>query len=436
METKLRLITEIAVKDRKCRFNNLVHMLNVEGLRECFYLLKKDKASGIDNVTFEEYEKDLEANLQNLVERMKKFSYRPQPVRRVYIPKSNGKQRPLGIPALEDKIVQKAIARILEAIYEVDFVDFSYGFRPRRSCHDALDRLDKVIMQNPINHLIDADIKGFFDNVDHGWLMRCLEERISDKGLLRYIVRFLKAGVMEEGKLYETDKGTPQGGIISPILANIYLHYVLDLWIKIKVKPQARGVVEMVRYADDFVICVRYKDDAEKILEGMRQRLKKFGLELSEDKTKIVGFGRFAVENAKRQNHRAGTFNFLGFTHFCDKTRKGKFKVGRVIERKRFRAKIKELNNWLKAVRSLAAVKEWWSILCAKLRGHFQYYGVSGNFRGIRRFYYLAVRLVLKWLNRRSQRKSFNWDKYLRYLNRYPLPKPRIYHNFYTLYGY
>ena len=237
METKLSLISEIAEKDRKCKFNNLMHMLNVEGLKECFYLLKRDKASGVDKVTFAEYEKGLGTNLPNLVERMKRFSYRPQPVRRVYIPKSNGKQRPLGIPALEDKIVQMGIARILVAIYEVDFVDFSYGFRPRKNCHDALDRIDKIIMQNPINHVIDADIKGFFDNVNNDWMVRCLKERISDKSLLRYIVRFLKAGVMEEGKWYETEQGTPQGGIISPVLANIYLHYVLDLWVRWQKSP-------------------------------------------------------------------------------------------------------------------------------------------------------------------------------------------------------
>ena len=346
----------------------------LEGLRECFYLLNRDKASGVDNVTFEEYEKDIETNLQNLVERMKGFSYRPQPVRRVYIPKSKDKKRPIGIPALEDKIVQKGIARILTSIYEVDFMDFSYGFRPGRSCYDALDMLDKAIMGNPINYVLDADIKGFFDNVDHGWMIRCLEERISDKSLLRYIVRFLKAGVMEEGNWYETDKGTPQGGIISPILANIYLHYVLDLWVDKVVNACCKGEVEMVRYADDFVICVWYKDDAKRILDGLRRRLQKFGLELSEGKTKIVSFGRFAVGNARKRGHRAETFNFLGFTHFCDKTRRGKFKVGRVTDRERYGIKVKELKNWLKAVRNLLPVKEWWPILCAKLRGHFHYY--------------------------------------------------------------
>lgn len=436
METKLRLIAEIAIKDGKCKFNNIIHLLNEDGLKECFYQLKKGRAVGVDDVTLEEYEQHLDANVKDLVARMKRFSYRPQPVRRVYIPKGNGKLRPLGIPAVEDKMVQLAIARILTAIYEADFRDFSYGFRPGRGCHDALDRLDKVIMKHPINHVIDADIKGFFDNVNHDWLLRCLQERISDTKLLRYIVRFLKAGVMEEGKWQETDRGTPQGGIISPILANIYLHYVLDLWIEKVIGRQSRGIVLIVRYADDFVICVQYQDEAEWILIELRKRLEKFGLELSADKTKIIGFGRFAVENASKKGQRAGTFNFLGFTHFCDKTRAGKFKVGRTTERKRFSAKLKELNNWLKSVRNLAPVKDWWSTLCAKLRGHFLYYGVSGNYRGIKRFYHQTVRLVFKWINRRSQKKSFNWERFQNYITRYSLPNPRIYHDLYTLYSY
>jgi len=288
-------------------------------------------------------------------------------------------------------------------------------------------------MKHPINHVVDADIKGFFDNVNHGWLLRCLQERISDKILLRYIVRFLKSGVLEEGKYYKTDKGTPQGGIISPILANIYLHYVLDLWFKIEIKRNSRGIVEMVRYADDFVICVQYQDEAARILVELRERLEKFGLELSAEKTKVIGFGRFAVENAKKKGQRACTFNFLGFTHYCDKTRKGKFKVGRTTERTRLRAKVKEMKDWLKAVRNTAAVKEWWSTISAKLMGHFQYYGVSGNYRAIQRFYFLTIRLVFKWLNRRSQKKSFNWQEFISYLKLNPLPKPVIIHNFYNL---
>lgn len=422
----------MAAKDRECKFSNLIHLLNVDNLRDCFYQLKRDKASGIDGVSFSEYEANLETNLIKLVARMKQYSYRPQAVRRVYIPKANGKLRPLGIPCIEDKVVQKAIARLLTAIYEVDFMACSYGFRPNRGCHDAIKRLHEVIMRYRINYVIDADIKGFFDHVDQQWLMRCLEQRIRDKGLLRYIKRFLKAGVMEEGKWQETEQGTPQGGIISPILANIYLHYILDLWLVKAVQPWCRGAVVMVRYADDFVICVQYQDEAEKILTLLKQRLNKFGLELAMDKTKVIEFGRYATENAQKRGQKAETFTFLGFTHYCAKTRNGKFKVGRKTDRNRFRAKIKELNTWLKAIRVTAQVREWWPILSAKLSGHFQYYGVSENYWSIQRYYFLTLRLVMKWLNRRSQKLSMNWERFLRYLRRYPLPRPKISFSLYT----
>ena len=261
MFTKLSLITEIAKRDRRCKLNNLIHIPDDENLKECFKMLKKNKASGIDGVSIEEYNKNLNENVKDLVKRMKQLSFRPNPVRRVNIPKANGKQRALGIPTVEDKLVQMGISKILEAIYEVDFEDFSYGFRPGKSCHSALDKLNKVIMTKPINHIVDADIKGFFDNIDHKWMVKFLEHRISDKMLIRYIGRFLKSGIMEDGKLIMSEKGTPQGGIISPILANVYLHYVLDIWISRIIKKKCRGVVEIVRYADDFVICVQYKDE-------------------------------------------------------------------------------------------------------------------------------------------------------------------------------
>ena len=434
MQTKLNLITEVAKGDKKCKINNVAYLLNVSNLKECYGMLKRGKATGIDGVSVEEYGKNLETNLENLVESMKRQAYKPQPVRRTYIPKTNGKLRPLGIPSVEDKVVQKGIARILNAIYEEDFLDFSFGFRPERSAHQALKRLDEIIMTKPINHIIDADIKGFFDNVCHEWMMKFLAHRIDDPNLLRLIGRFLKNGYMEEEKLFATDKGTPQGGIISPILANVYLHYVLDLWFEKRVKGQCRGVAEIVRYADDFVICVQFKDDADKIYEMLRARVEEFNLSLAEDKTRIIGFGRYSVKNAKSKGERPESFNFLGFTHYVGKSRKGNFLLGRKTDRKKMASKLMELKLWLKEAKSKSPVKEWWKVLRSKLTGHFRYYGVSGNTRSIKQFFQVVVRIVLRCLNRRSQMKSYNWETFSRYLKNNPLPLPQVYHNFYVNY--
>jgi group II intron reverse transcriptase/maturase len=433
MQTKLDLITSKAGEDRTCRINNVAYLLNEANLKECFGLLKRGKAAGEDGVTLETYGVNLEANLHDLVERMKRQAYKPQPVRRTYIPKANGSMRPLGIPAIEDKIIQKGMTRILEAIYEVDFLDCSYGFRPNRDCHQALKRLDEIIMTKPINHIIDADIKGFFDNVDHGWLKKFLEHRISDPNFMRLISRFLRNGYMEEGVLHKVEEGTPQGGVISPVLANVYLHYVLDLWLEKAIKPKCRGVVEMVRYADDFVICVQYKDEAVQILSSLKERMGKFCLELAEDKTRHIEFGRYAKQNAQGKGEKPATFNFLGFTHYIDRTRNGFFKLGRKTDSKKLRAKLMAMKEWIKGARSIATIKEIWQTLKAKLMGHFRYYGVSGNYRGIKRYMTVAIGIVMKWLNRRSQKKSFNWETFTLYMKRYPLPRPTIHHNLYTL---
>ena len=431
--TKLALISQRAREEPRCQFTSLAHLLDERFLRECYLTLGRDRASGIDGVTWEEYGKDLDENLRGLVGRMKAKRYKPQPARRTYTPKDGHSVRPLGLPSLEDKIVQKGRATILEAIYEADFLDCSYGFRPGRSCHQALDAVDKTIMTKPINHIVEADIKGFFDAVSHEWMMKFLEVRIKDPSFLLLVRRFLKAGYVESGMMVASTRGTPQGGNLSPILSNVFLHYVLDLWFEKKLRRQVRGHCYLVRYADDFTCMVQKVEDARHVKQALQERFAEFELELHPDKTRVLSFGRYERENAKGQNRKAHTFDFLGFTHYCGTSRKGKFMVGRKTSRKKFRQKCKGMNVWLKAVRNAVKTKEWWPILAAKLRGHYQYYGVSGNMRSLRRYYAATLRLALKWLNRRSQRKAFNWKSYLEYLKHYPLPEPRITCNLYTL---
>lgn len=432
-ETKLERITKVARENLRYKFTSLASLLDEDYLAHCFWELKRNKAPGVDGVSVEAYEEKLAENLHGLVERMKLMEYRPQAVRRVYIPKDDGGKRSLGIPAVEDKIVQMGITKILEAIFEPQFLECSYGFRPGRNCHTALNRVDKVIMAKPINYIVDADIKGFFDTVDHRWMIECLKQRIADQNFLRLIVRFLKSGILEEGKYYETERGTPQGGILSPLLSNIYLHYVLDLWVEKKLKKECRGYVEEVRYADDFILCVQHKAEGERVLTALRERLAKFGLMLSEEKTRLIEFGRYAQQNARRHNAKPATFDFLGFTHYCDRTRRGYFKVGRRTSKKKYRLKMKAMTLWLKTVRNAYPIQQIWDVLKAKLLGHYRYYGVSGNYPQVARFYYETIGSAFKWLNRRSQRRSFTWDGFRRYLERYPLPKPKLYKNFYTL---
>jgi group II intron reverse transcriptase/maturase len=430
---KLALISNRSQREPRYQFTCLAHLLSEGFLRECYFKLGRDRAGGIDGVTWKEYGERLDENLNGLVARMKAKRYKPQPAKRVYIPKDDHTKRPLGLPALEDKIVQKGIARILEAIYEADFLDSSYGFRPGRNCHQAINAVDKLVMTKSINHIVEADIKGYFDNVSHEWMLEFLKARIKDPSFLLLIRRFLKAGYIDAGLLVRTERGTPQGGNLSPALSNVFLHYVLDLWFEKKIKPQVRGECHMVRYADDFICMVQYADDAKYVERALRERFAKFDLELHPEKTRIISFGRYERENARRQKRKPNTFDFLGFTHFCGTSRRGKFIVGRKTSRVKFRAKCKELSVYLKAVRNFVKVKEWWPVLRAKLLGHYQYYGVSGNMRSLRRYYAVALRLALKWLNRRSQRGSFSWAGFYEYLKHYPLPSPRIVHNLYTL---
>ena len=433
LTTKLESLTQRAKENPKCKFEALAHILTKEFLKKCFCELKREATPGIDGVTVEEYEVNLEKNLEDVVERLKAKRYRPQPVRRAYIPKADGSKRGLGIPTIEDKIVQMGITRILEAIFEVDFIDVSYGFRPNRSCHVALNVLDKTIMTKPVNYVVDMDIEKFFDNVNHEWMMKGLQQRIVDSSLLRLIERFLKAGVMEEGKFTETEKGTPQGGILSPVLSNIYLHYILDQWFENKIKNQQKGFSQMIRYCDDFIVCFQKGDEARAFGEILKERLGKYGLKISENKSRIIEFGRYVWEKAQKTGKHVATFDFLGFTHYCDKTRKGKFKLGRKTAETKFRQKIVAMNQWCKSVRNLIKLQEIWGALKVKLNGHYRYYGISGNMRAIKKFYILTSKLAYKWLNRRSQKKSFNLAEYFRFKQRNPLPEPKIYHLTYTL---
>jgi RNA-directed DNA polymerase len=433
VETKLDLISLRAKGDSTYKFTCLAHLLNEGFLETCYRGLGRNKASGVDGISWKEYGENLEENLKGLVTRLKAKQYRPQPARRVYIPKDEKSKRPLGIPVQEDKIVGKGLSRILESIYEADFLECSHGFRPNRGCHTALKAIDTTLLNKPINHVIEADIKGFFDNVSHKRMMEFLGRRINDPSLLRIIGRFLIAGYKDSGLLVESVKGVPQGGTLSPILSNIFLHYVLDEWFEKEIKPQVAGECHLVRYADDFIILVQFKDETHGLVEMVRKRFEQFDLQLHPDKTRVMSFGKYEGVNAKKQERKANSFDFLGLTHYCTKSRHRGFLVGRRTAAKKFRKKVKELNEWFKAQRNVYRLSELWNMLASKVRGHYQYYGISGNYRGVYRYFCCAKRIAFKWLNRRSQRKSFNWQEFMKYLEKYPVPKPYIAHRLYKL---
>ena len=424
----LERIRQAAKRDRKQRFTALLHhVYDIERLRAAYLGLKRGAAAGVDGETWQHYGEELEENLRGLSGRLKRAAYRAKPVRRAYIPKADGRQRPLGVPALEDKIVQRAVVEVLNAIYETDFLGFSYGFRPRRSPHQALDALSVGIMMKKVNWVLDADIRAFFDTLDHGWLVRFLEHRVADRRVVRLIQKWLSAGVLEDGKRTQRKVGTVQGGSISPLLANVYLHYVFDLWTQRWRTKQARGDVVVVRFADDFVVGFEHREDAERFLAELRERFTKFGLELHPDKTRLIEFGRFAARNRQRRGERKPEiFNFLGFTHICATTRSGKFTVLRQTMRTRWQAKLKAIKYELRR-RMHDPVSEQGVYLRSVVSGHFRYYGVPMNRPALGAFLMAVGRLWCRTLRRRSQRHRMPWAR-MRRLTYCWLPRPRICH--------
>ena len=421
-------VREVARRNKKQKFTALLHHVTAEMLRDSYYALKRQAAPGVDGVTWEQYGEGVEERLQDLHQRIHRGAYRAQPSRRTYIPKADGRQRPLGIAALEDKIVQQAVVTVLNQIYEEDFLGFSYGFRPGRSQHDALDALFVGLRRKKVNWVLDLDVRGFFDNVSHEWLVRFVEHRIADRRMIRLIQKWLKAGVSEEGEWTETKVGTPQGAVASPLLANVYLHYVFDQWVNQWRRKTARGDMMVVRYADDAVLGFEHRAEAEAFLEQLRERMRKFGLELHPEKTRLIEFGRFAEDNRKRRGEgKPETFDFLGFTHICGKTRKGGwFTVKRRTIKKRLRSKLQAVRQELRKRRHerIAETGKW---LRSVVQGYFNYHAVPGNFAALQAFRREVARAWLEALRRRSQRHRLPWERFAQIVDRF-LPLPRILH--------
>lgn len=407
-------------------FHSLMHHIDVNSLRCCFEKLDGKKAIGIDRIRKETYGKNLQTNLEELIKRMKRMDYRPQAVRQVLIPKEGkpGATRPLGISNFEDKLVQSRMQAILESIYEPLFLNCSYGFRPRKSCHDAVKDLHKHLYTSEVEMVIDVDLANFFGTIDHTILKDMLSIKIKDQKFMRYISRMLKAGVLTEGELHVSDEGVPQGSCCSPALSNIVAHYVIDEWIEKTVKPLLTGEIKAFRYADDLVICCRYEEEAYRVRRALGKRLEKYRLKLNEEKTKMVKFSK----TKSRNNIKQETFDFLGFTFYLGKSLKGSIVPKVKTCGKRYRSKLKKVNDWARQIRNRESLDFIWKTFCSKLRGHVQYYGVSFNNKAIEKFLEESKKIIFKWLNRRSQRKSFSWEKFKLFISKYPLPKAIIYH--------
>lgn len=427
METKLARISQLSSENPSMVFTSVGHLINKEMLKDCHEKMDGDKAVGIDGITKEDYSRNLEENLDNLEERLKKKSYKPRPARLVEIEKDNGKMRPLSIYCYEDKLIQEALRRILEAVFEPHFHDEMMGFRPNRGCHKAIQRLNTMIQVRPTSYVLDADIKGFFQHLDHEWIIRFIESRIKDPNITRLIRRLLKAGIMNNYQFEATEEGSGQGSVCSPIISCIYMHYVLVWWFKEKVEPKLRGYGGLIVYADDFVVCFQYKNEAERFYERLKHRMEHFGLSLEEQKSRLIEFGRFAEENSNKRGTKPETFTFLGFTHYCSKGKNGKFRVKRKTSKKKFAKKCKEVHKLIGEMRT-QKLKDIIGKMNQILTGYFHYYGVTDNSDRIGAFRYNVMKSLFYWLNRRGQKRSYNWVEFLNMIdNSYPLVRARIY---------
>ena len=422
---ELDRLTKLAREDPGRKFFSIAHFLTPQALYEAFLSLRKDASAGVDHVTYADYEKQARQNIQELHGRLKSKTYQALPLRRIYIPKEDGKKRPISIPALEDKIVQKATVELLSAIYEQDFLPCSYGFRPGRGAQEALDEVGRVLCREPTSCVLELDITCYFDSIVREQLMEMIEKRISDASILRLIRKWINTGVIDDGRLLRSETGTGQGQIISPLLANVYLHFVLDEWIEREVKPRLRGKVFLIRYADDGVLCFQHREDAEKVLQVLSKRFARYGLSLHPEKTRLVAFGHQALAQASRTGKKPDTFDFLGFTHKGAHSRRGRFMVQVKTMKKRLKRSLKGITEWCRIHRHHDL--DWQqAALNAKLRGHYQYYGRPTNFRSLWKFYRTVRRTWKKWLGRRTRGRSFTWEKYAQILQRHPLLRPRI----------
>ena len=431
--TKRRRIARLAKESPELGFTSLNHLIDIDWLEEAFRLTRKDGAVGVDGQTARQYEENLEVNLRSLLQRAKSGNYRAPPVRRKYIPKGTGTEtRPIGIPTFEDKLLQRAIVMLLEPIYEQDFCDGSYGFRPQRSAHDALEALRRETTRVGGGWILEVDLRKFFDTLDHSHLRELVSRRIRDGVVRRLIGKWLKAGVMEEGSVSYPESGSPQGGVISPVLANVYLHHVLDLWFEETVRPQLAGSAKLIRFADDFVIVFTNQKDALQIMEMLPRRFGEYGLSVHAEKTRLVDFRHPSHSGRQRDGtSKPDTFDLLGFTHYWGKSRRGTWTVARKTMSKRLTRAVQSIYQWCRKYRHWP-VHEQWSKLCQKTRGHYAYYGVTGNGRMLRNFRHEVRGAWRTWLNRRNRKRQMTWENFARLEKRYPLPLPKIYHPFNT----